>query len=110
MFIVRVSASGKPSFPPPVLLVTMRSWQPPCGASYCGTASLMLTGHEKLGRSMYQPSDSIDMFDCAQASGEDSIFIDVFNRRAVTPNICFRSPVSVILLAYVTVPPRFTGV
>src|SRR5262245_4104 len=59
-------------------------------------------------RLMYQPSVSIFMCCCAQASGDDSDIIVRFKWRAVKPNISLRSPVSTVLMVIVTTPPRRT--
>src|SRR5882724_7931517 len=54
---------------------------------------------------MYQPSVSIFIFCCWHASGEESNVTDVLICRALNPNICLRSPVSVDTEVTVTIPP-----
>ena len=48
-------------------------------------------------RLMYQPSVSIFILCCSQASGDDSIMLVRFRCRAMKPNISLRSPVSVVI-------------
>src|SRR6266850_3173847 len=57
-------------------------------------------------RLMYQPSVSIFILCCAQASGDDSIMVVRFRCRAMKPNISLRSPVSIVLTLMFTTPPR----
>src|SRR5208283_1374876 len=61
-------------------------------------------------RSAYQPSVSISMWDWLQASGLDSMIMDVLMWRAWYPNMSWRSPVSVELRVIVTIPPLRAGV
>src|SRR6201999_1367817 len=77
IFMVRVSMSGNPSLPVPVVLKRIWSRQPlfrPVGI--CGGAGGCVMGQENSGRSTYQPSVSIFIFCFVQASGEDSIDMD----------------------------------
>src|SRR5438876_4496758 len=69
----------------------------------CGGRSL--PQFKPYSRLMYQPSRSIFMLFCAQASGDDCDIIVCFRCRAVKPNISLRSPVSTVLIVIVTTPP-----